>query len=68
MLVFRPCIVQITIRFCVSVMKLNKAAFVFLIDVYLRIAYHRFNAFGANLSFLKSGLGVRILPEEDVIQ
>ena len=30
--------------------------------------YHRFNAFGDNLSFLKSGLGVRVLPEENVVE
>ena len=42
----------------------HKAAFVFLmIDV-----YHRFNAFGDNLSFLKGGLGVRVLPEENVVE
>ena len=30
--------------------------------------YHRFNAFGDNLSFLKGGLGVRVLPEENVVE
>ena len=30
--------------------------------------YHRFNAFGDNLSFLKGGLGVRVPPEENVVE